>query len=66
LWPRRQEVDANALTVYIEREGNRAGNWQDSRAMVDEKAKGGEAVVEPDPYENDPLFKQVFDGQWNA
>jgi len=23
-------------------------------------------VEEPDPYENDPFFKRVFDGQWNA
>lgn len=34
--------------------------------MADEKASDGGVVVEPDPYENDPFFKRVFDGQWNA
>lgn len=34
--------------------------------MADEKTADNEAIVEPDPYENDPFFKRVFDGQWNA
>jgi hypothetical protein len=34
--------------------------------MADEKAPDSEVVVEPDPYENDPFFKRMFDGQWNA
>lgn len=32
-----------------------------------EKNEAGTAVeAEPDPYENDPFFKQVFDRDWNA
>jgi hypothetical protein len=34
--------------------------------MADAKAPEGKAVAETDPYENDPFFKRVFDGQWNA
>jgi len=34
--------------------------------MAEEQERDNEVVVEPDPYENDPFFKRVFDGQWNA
>ncbi|WP_284180179.1 hypothetical protein [Rhabdaerophilum sp. SD176] len=32
--------------------------------MTNEEVPRGEAV--PDPYENDPFFKRIFDSQWNA
>jgi hypothetical protein len=34
--------------------------------MATEELPKGEAHSDPDPYENDPFFKRIFDGQWNA
>jgi len=34
--------------------------------MADEKVPDGKAVAEADSYDDDPFFKRVFDGQWNA
>ena len=34
--------------------------------MVEENKPGGKDADETDPYANDPFFKRIFDGQWNA
>lgn len=34
--------------------------------MADERSSDDKGVDETDPYANDPFFKKIFDGQWNA
>ncbi len=34
--------------------------------MVEEKRPDGKDADKADPYANDPFFKRIFDGQWNA
>jgi hypothetical protein len=36
------------------------------RSTVEENKPSGKDADETDPYANDPFFKIIFDGQWNA
>ena len=39
---------------------------RDRSEMVEKKTPDDKGMDETDPYANDPFFKRIFDGQWNA